>query len=190
MLFFKSMGPRVPRFQRPPRVEVTGELAKRLTQFEPEVRYANYAEVDRARRLIRIFQTETAFSRRDPLVMRWEEFCGYQLWEDGFVRSRQDLGYAYPGESLPEGQIVGTNPGHSVQKIPRKYVFKRYLLLYFSYRAPGDTAVCLDLISLRTQTESAGYRASMASLHPFLDFLDAVQAGIPLSENMQKEAIP
>ena len=171
-------------------MEASGKLAEHLTQFEPEVRYANYAEVDRARRLIRIFQTETAFSRRDPLVMRWEEFRGYQPWEDGFVRSRQDLGYAYPGEPLPEGHIAAVSPDHSAQKVPRKYVFKRYLLLYFSYRAPGDTAVCLDLISLRTQTESASYRASMASLHPFLDFLDAVQAGIPLPENMQKEAIP
>ena len=175
MPIFKFRKQQLPQFHRPPRTAVTGELAQRLTDFEPTTRYANFAEVDSGQQLIRFYQTETAFKRSDPIVLRLDEYCGYQLWEDGIQRSRCDLGYAYSGDLLPDGRIMGGKNALPGQRAPRKYIYKRYLTLFFSYKTYADISICLDLISLRTQTESIGYRISMNHLNEFLDFLDTLQ---------------
>jgi len=168
--------PKLAAFQRPARIPVTGELAERLEDFSPVVRYENLADVDPDRGFIRFYQRETAFRRSDPIVLRLREFSGYRFWEDGHERFRRDIGYVYAGELLPDGTVQGGKGVAPGQRMPRRYIFKRYLLLYFSYQAPRDLCVCLDLISLRTPTESAGYRIAMTELNRFLDALDTLQA--------------
>lgn len=189
MLLFRPMKNSLPRFSRPAKIEVTGELAQRLERFQPTLIFENFAEVDGSKNQILLYQRETAFRKYDPIVFQLEEFCHYRIWEDGSECLRENMGYAYAGDLLPGGKIQGGKNSRPGQRMRRQYVFKRHLLLDFQY-LEFQVTVCLDVISLRTQTESLGYREIEKKLNHFLDFLDAVQAGIPLFENTKKEAVP
>jgi hypothetical protein len=172
MLFFKTNS--LPKFVHPPIIKPDEDMQKRLDAFNATHEFSPYIELDSDGGTMRVYQRETYKGKHDPLVFKWDEFVDYTVWEDGYDRDRRDLGFSITGEILPNGKINGGKDAIPGQRLRRPHVYKRFLTMKFNYGGE-EIPVVIDVISIRVQTETKGYRIMTEQLEEFLDYLDELK---------------